>query len=302
VESDGGPHPSRGTRVPRRTPGAHNAVTGAHPDDLQPLYVDNGLSLSEIAARYSCSLTTIWRKLKAAGIEMRPDGSAPRYPRRDFSGDQAEKAYLVGFRIGDLNVELDGNSIVVKCTSTRPEQVELFRLLFERYRHVYTDEATLARRQRQSIGMSVALNFTFEFLVFKEDYVPEWMLNGSDACFFAFLVGYIDAEGYLCTYLPRGYKTPQARLEVRTYDGNLLSELAEELNARGIACPTAQVRVQAGYVNGRGVRSNGVQWGLAVCTKNSLRILFERVDPYLRHRKRRLDMTRAWQTAVLPES
>jgi hypothetical protein len=267
--------------------------------ELQRLYVEHGRSLSEIPARYGCSLTTVWRRLKAAGIAARPDGGTPKYSRADFSGDLAEKAYLVGFRIGDLNVELHGSTIVVKCTSTRTEQVELFRLLFDRYGHVYTDEGTLARRKRQSIGMSVALNLSFEFLLFKEDYVPEWVLHGTDDCFFAFLAGYIDAEGYICTYLPRGYKTPQARIEVRTYEGNLLSQLAEELNARGISCPPARVRVPAGYVNGRGIRSNGVQWGLAVCTKDSLRILFENLDPHLRHRKRRIDMIRAWQTAVL---
>ena len=157
--------------VPRRTPWARNAVE-CDPGELVRLYVEEGLSLSAIAKRYGCSLTTIWRKMQAAGIECREDGSTPRYVRTDFSGDLAEKAYLIGFRIGDLNVELHGNTITVKCTSTRTEQVELFRQLFERYGHVYTDEATLARRKRQSIGMSVALNRTFDFLLPKQDAVP----------------------------------------------------------------------------------------------------------------------------------
>lgn len=41
-------------------------------------------------------------------------------------------------------------------------------------RNRLTDEATLARRKRQSIGMSVALNETFAFLLPKQDAVPEW--------------------------------------------------------------------------------------------------------------------------------
>jgi len=53
-------------------------------------------------------------------------------------------------------------------------------------------EATLARRKRQSIGMSVALNRTFDFLLPKRDAVPEWVLEGSDDVFFAFLAGYIE--------------------------------------------------------------------------------------------------------------
>jgi transposase-like protein len=287
--------------IARRTPWASAAVE-CDTDELRQLYVAEGLTLSEIAQRYGCGLTTIWRRLQSAGIECRAGGSGPLYERTDFGGDLAEKAYLIGFRIGDLNVELHGRTIVVKCTSTRTEQVELFRQLFERYGHVYTDEATLARRQRQSIGMSVALNRTFGFLLPKQDYVPDWVLDGSDEVFFAFLAGYIDAEGYICTYLPPGYRTPQARVEVRTYDGVLLGELADGLNVRGIACPPAKIRVEAGYVNGSGVRSNGVQWGLAVCSKNSLRILFEQIEPHLRHGKRRRDMMRAWKACELPAS
>jgi hypothetical protein len=66
-----------------------------------------GLSLSAIAAAYGCSLTTIWRKLKAAGIETRPGGGAPLYARADFSGDLVEMAYLIGFRLGDLHVAME---------------------------------------------------------------------------------------------------------------------------------------------------------------------------------------------------
>jgi len=98
--------------IARRTAWARNAVE-ADAAELRRLYVDEGLSLNAIAARYGCSLTTIWRKLQAAGIQCRDGGSEPKYARTDFSGGLAEKAYLVGFRQGDLNVEREGNTIVV---------------------------------------------------------------------------------------------------------------------------------------------------------------------------------------------
>ncbi len=218
--------------IARRTPWARNAVT-CDVDELRRLY-DQGLSLSAIARQAGCSLTTVWRKLSAAGVTLRPPGSEPRHVRRDFSGDPAEQAYLVGFRQGDLHVAWEGHStIVVKCTSTRVEQVELFRTLFDRYGHVYTDEATLARRARQSIGMEVRLNRSFAFLLPKADALPDWV-SQSDEAFFAFLAGYIDAEGYIRVSLPHGYRTPQARLEVRTYDANLLHALATGLRERAI--------------------------------------------------------------------
>jgi transposase-like protein len=280
--------------IARRTPWAHSAVeTDAL--ELRRLYLEEGLSMSALAERCGCSLTTIWRKLKAAEIEARPDGGTPRYPRQDFSGDPAEKAYLIGFRLGDLNIEVEGNTIVVKCTSTRSEQIELFRGLFEPYGHVYTDEATLARRQRKSIGMMARLNMTFDFLLPKQDAVPEWIL-ASDAPFFAFLAGYVDAEGYFHTYFVRGQPKPLACLEVRSYDAVLLGQLQSGLIARGIACPPTRLRVRAGYTNKYGVRSNRDLWGLGVHRKESLRQLFVKIDVYLRHPKRRVDMLRARAT------
>jgi hypothetical protein len=177
----------------------------------------------------------------------------------------------------------------VKCTSTRVEQVELFRAIFERYGHVYTDEATLARRARQSIGMEVRLNRTFAFLVPKADALPDWVAE-TDQTFFAFLAGYIDAEGYIRTYLPRGYRTRQVQLEVRSYDMHLLTALAAGLNARGISCRAATLTVRSGYVNGYGVRSNCDLWRFGVSSKSSLDRLFAMLDPHLRHGRRRSDM------------
>jgi predicted DNA-binding protein YlxM (UPF0122 family) len=278
--------------IARRKAWARNAVE-ADAAELRRSYVDEGLSMSALAERYSCSLTTIWRKLQAIGVDSRPQ--VPKYPRRDFSDDPCEKAYLIGFRLGDLHVVMEGvRTIVVKCTSTRPEQIELFRDLFGKYGHVYTDEARQAHRRRQSIGMEVRLNLTFDFLLPKQNSVPDWILD-NDQPFFAFLAGYLDAEGYVKTSLLRGYYTPQVRVEVRSYDNVLLDQLANGLNARGIACPPAGIRVGAGYVNRAGVRSNGVLWGFGVSRKGSLNLLFEKIDPYLRHPRRRRDMIRAWK-------
>jgi hypothetical protein len=184
--------------------------------------------------------------------------------------------------------------VVVKCTSTRVEQVELFRGLFASYGHVYTDEATLARRARQSIGMEVRLNRSFAFLVPKAEALPDWVAE-TDQTFFGFLAGYIDAEGYIRTYLSTGYRTLQARLEVRSYDTQLLTALTVGLNARGILCPAAQITVLAGYTNRYGVRSNRDLWRFGVSSKESLDRLFTLLDPHIRHPRRRRDMLRAWQ-------
>jgi hypothetical protein len=87
--------------------------------------------------------------------------------------------------------------------------------------------------------------------------------------------------------------TPQVRVEVRSYDSVLLGQLATGLNARGIVCPAARLRVRAGYTNGYGVRSNRDLWGLGISRKDSLLQLFTKLDPYLRHPRRRRDMLTA---------
>jgi transposase-like protein len=281
--------------IARRTAWARNAVE-ADIGELRQLYVDEGLSLSAIAARYGCSLTTIWRRLQAVGIECREGGNGPKYARTDFSGDLAEKAYLVGFRLGDLHVAMEGSrTVVVKCTSTRTEQVELFRNLFGKYGHVYTDEQSQAHRKRQSIGMEVRLNMTFSFLLPKQDAVPEWVVT-NDQAFFAFFAGYVDAEGYFRAYFVRNQPSPLACLEIRSYDSVLLSQLRDGLCDRGVACPPARLRVPAGYTNRAGVRSNRDLWGLGVHRKESLRRLFTKIEPYLRHARRRRDMFTALAT------
>ena len=277
---------ARGVRI-RTAWGRRAAVFNL--EQARRLYVDEGLTLEQIGAALGCSMTTVYRRLVAAGIARR-EGGKTLYDRVDFSGSLTEKAYLIGFRIGDLHLALEGGrTIVVKCTTTRQEQLDLFRELFSPYGHVYSDEAGLAGRMRQSIGMQVALNLTFEFLLEKHKAVPQWILE-SDEPFFAFLAGYIDAEGYFRTYRKPNQSKPLACLELRSYDAVLLAQLGDGLNARGVRCAPACLRVHAGYTNREGVRSNQDLWGLGVHRRISLRQLITLLDPYVRHARRRRDM------------
>jgi hypothetical protein len=266
-------------------------------EEVRRLYVDEGLTLAVVAERLGCSLTTAWRHLMASGVTCRE--AAPRHLRTTFGGSLAEQAYLVGLRIGDLHVAMEGSrTIVVKCTSTRAEQIDLFRLVFGPYGHVYTDEAGLSGRKRQSIGMEVRLDMSFAFLLPKQDAVPDWIL-ASDETFFAFFGGYVDAEGYFHKYYLRKQPKPLARLEIRSYDSTLLTQLGEGLNARGILCAPARLRVRAGYTNKYGVRSNRDLWGLGVHRRDSLRALIARLDAYIRHARRRRDMLAVLEVAML---
>jgi biotin operon repressor len=121
--------------IERRTPWAHNAVDLGE-DELRRLYEGESWTVEAIAETYGCSPATVSRKMSKYGIKARPPWRE-HYPRHDFSGNPPEKAYLIGFRLGDLTVRRAELSIEVIMTTTCQEQVDLMHNLFDRYGHVY---------------------------------------------------------------------------------------------------------------------------------------------------------------------
>jgi len=58
------------------------------------------------------------------------------YEKRPFSGSLEEKAYMIGFRLGDLNVYKpykNSQIYVVRCHTTLQDQVEVIQSLFSPY-------------------------------------------------------------------------------------------------------------------------------------------------------------------------
>jgi hypothetical protein len=89
-----------------------------------------------IAEAHGCSPATVSRKMSRYDIEARPPWRE-RYPRHDSGDDPLEKAYLIGFRLGNLTVRRAELSIEVIMTTTRQEQVDLMHKLFDPYGHIY---------------------------------------------------------------------------------------------------------------------------------------------------------------------
>jgi hypothetical protein len=134
----------------------------------------------------------------------------------------------------------------------------------------------------------VRLNDSFDFLLPKEDCVPDWIL-AEEECFFAFFAGYVDAEGSI-----RVDRRGIARFDVYSYDKNTLLQSQAKLVAAGAACRPPRLLVPAGRQSSSGIISRKNLWGFSVHRKASLDTLFARLDPYLKHSKRRQDMDRAW--------
>jgi len=259
--------------------------------ELRRLHDKEKLSQEKIAQALGRSSSTVLRRMHEYGIEPRTKAEAAllahghAHLRHDFDGDPKEKAYLIGFCKGDARVSLlhkDGQTISVEGHSSQPKQTELFVKLFSPYGYVYIGEPS----KGGSVKVIAYLNLTFSFLLDLEDNIPFGILADNNT-FFAFLAGYIDAEGHIGVYNGR------AMFGLRSYDKNILMQLHSALLTVGIECPRPRIAVPKGYTDklGRSLRQD--YWCLELGAKASLLLLFKRIAPYLKHAKRVRDMQAA---------
>jgi len=245
-------------------------------DKLMDLYYKQKLSYSQIAKKYNCSASIIFDKMKKYKILPRSASEANTiYPKKDFSGNLVEKAYLIGFRLGDLNVKKEGYLIKVKTNTTKTEQVELIKNLFGEYGNV-----NVGNYKEKFFGMDIGLNKSFYFLVPKEDDIDKWILRNNKH-FLAFLAGYTDAEGNIGVYSNR------ARVRIGSYDKNLLYKIHKKLISMNLQ-NTYRLETFAGTHN-----QNQDFWRVSISKKEDLLKLLKLIEPYIKHAKRCKDLKRA---------
>src|SRR3989338_10966007 len=102
------------------------------------------MSAYEIARMFCCSQGLIMKRLREYSINTRTIQEAksltkPRYKRTNFRGNFEQKAYLIGFRLGDLYVSKthpNSPTIRIGTNTTKEEQLQLIEKLFSHYGHV----------------------------------------------------------------------------------------------------------------------------------------------------------------------
>ncbi|HOX41302.1 MAG TPA: LAGLIDADG family homing endonuclease [bacterium] len=191
--------------------------------ELQRLYWDEMMSPYEIAEIMRCSFSTVTNRMKEYGILFKNSSlSRQKYPKYNFSGDAVEMAYMLGFRIGDLNVyktNPSSETIVARCHTTTKEQLDVITRLFREYGRV-----TVSKNSDKSYHINCFLNQSFNFLLQKEG----WENLQSKDEVFAFISGYIDAEGYL------GLNQGKARLKIDSYDKEVIQWINSKLHNNAI--------------------------------------------------------------------
>lgn len=250
-------------------------------EELTYWYYDLGMTSLEIAERLGCNDRYVRELMRHFGLTLRnKSGAAIDYPCHPFSGNYIEKAYLIGFRLGDLNVYKDmdtSHRICARCGTTVSEQVDLIRSLFEPYGHVNLRQGTIGEMQ-----IECRLDLSFAFLLEKADRIPRWIAKDND-CFWAFTAGYTDAEGYIAVRLSA--KHQQAVVEIGSCDLGILRGLSKGFHKRGVTSSL--------YYKGETSGGNDY-YCLTIFRKDSLDAFFGGVDPYLRHADKRARMERAW--------
>lgn len=219
--------------------------------------------------------------MKNFGIETRPIfNRACKYKKKNFSGSLTEKAYLIGFRLGDLNVSKRKNIISVRCSTTKRAQASLIKNLFSPYGGV-----AITKARRGTIEINVFLNNSFLFLIPKEDKIPGWTTR-NNKYFLAFFAGYSDAEGslYLHRMKKKGLKL-LAQFELNSYDKNILKQLWKGLKKLSVEGSFPSISHPAGTPCGvKDYVSNKDTWRLAISKKGSLWRLIHFWEKYSKHK------------------
>ena len=251
---------------------------------LADLYVKRNLSPYKIGDMFSCSFSTVTNRLKEYKITLKDNSTArQKFARKDFSGDTVEKAYMVGFRIGDLNVyktKPDSKFIIARCHTTCQDQLDIIEDLFKQYGHI-----KVSQHADGSYHINCYLNQTFEFLLDKFGCYKEITNRGE---IFSFIAGYNDAEGYM------GLNQGKARFKIDSYDSEVLQWIYQHLFSFGIH----------GKIHIIGIckdeRNFGKElWRLNINHAHDLFVFIQSTKRFARHKKRIKQMLAAENNILL---
>jgi hypothetical protein len=254
-------------------------------DNLVELYQTKKYSLMKIGKIYGITPSAVFRKVQRTHIKLRNSWDTnTKHERKRFTGTRTEKAYLIGFRLGDLGVRQKSKitkSVLVGSNTTKPEQVKLIKTLFSRYSYVWVSKPS----KIGVICMSTLLHPSFSFLLPKNDLIENWILQSSSYTA-AFVAGYTDAEGSFGVYNRR------AKFRLGSYDKGILKQTDIWLKSKNIKSIFELERIKK-----KG--QNKDYWRITINEAKSLLKLYKEIFPYMKHGKRISDFTRVKQNIEL---
>jgi len=247
-------------------------------NNLKYLYLKKRMSSRKIAKLYSCAYSTVDARVRKLGLPIRTLAAAHIITKRlNFSGNLKEKAYLIGFRIGDLRVRKmykNSETILVDCGSTKIEQIRLIKKLFWKYGRVWISES----KPTGKIQIECGLNKFFIFLLKKHEKFPNWISRKKSSLLSA-IAGFADAEGSFFVDKSQKY----SNFSIGNYNLNILKQIKLWL-IKFRYTPRLFMGVKKGYTGKEGYSHNNNYWILSIYRKKDLYLFTKKVLPYLKHK------------------
>jgi len=266
--------------IPRRDSADHIRKVASQTVDEWVTRYQAGESLKQIAGD-AVSPVTVWLHLRKCGVQLRDKVEAQikavsRYGRRPFRGSRLERAYLVGLRLGDLDVVRHGRAVRIRVSTTHPAMAELFENLFGPYGHIAHYPRT-SPFTGYEWTLECDLDPSFEFLLVKAS-LKELESMPRDE-FGAFLAGFFDAEGSIFLHEKSSGYAPEVRIS--NTDRVVLKVIHRRLTDAGVH---SKIHVDQQDSMRLGHRLEGVIWRIDVWRFESVRLFLGNLCP--RHREK----------------
>lgn len=265
-------------------------------DDLYKLFVLDKKSSRTISKIYNCAYSTIDNWIVRYGFPKRSlaESHIKTY-RKEFDGSLQEKAYLIGFRIGDLRVRRfykNSETIKIDCGSTRFDQIEHIKGMFEKYGHIWISKITLSGK----IQIECFVDKSFLFLLKKYEIFPVWTIK-SRTLFLSILAGFIDAEG--CFMVSKDNK--RSVFTLGNYNTLILKQIGILLNNLNIKHKII-LGARKGYLGKEGYVQKSDYWMININRKMDLEKFCLIIEPHLRYSRKIMELKKVLENIRLRNS
>lgn len=238
---------------------------------LQNLYLAEKMSLKKIGKTYGMTPSGILKRIRKLKIKTRSSWETNTSFKKPFAESDEEKAYMIGFRLGDLGIRQPSRktmTVLVGTNTTHIDQINLVKWLFQKYSKVWISKPNASG----VMSFSTILHPTFSFLVPKKDIIESWIYK-NDRFMASFTAGYIDAEGSFGVYNKR------AKFRVGSYDKTILKQINSWFKKKEIKSLLRLERKKK-------IGQNKDFWRITINDAASLGLLYTTLFAKLRHKNR----------------
>jgi hypothetical protein len=248
---------------------------------LDGLHNGKKISLLRISKDVGRSYFSIWGLCRSLEIHTRSVAEAQansavtrsKHKRRPFDGTEDDRAYMTGFKNGDLTAwQVSGTAVMVTSSTTHRAFADLFHQLFQRYAHVY-QYPMFEEGKGYKWKLGVRLNNSFRFLL-KTSVEAAQEFTKERSVYLCWLAGMIDSDGNIQTSASQGY--PRVRLGIYNSNIPLLEAIIRESTKIQYSFDGPYLLKEKGTVTPFGIRYTKDLWHIDLQqTQRALQLLLE---------------------------